>query len=290
MVTPELSQSDEALEPDVERGVTRLEELGHRFLDATTRHLRSWIWEQTEEIIDADPQRVVDLGPRRLRRLRKRVGRLDRKLPSIVEHKIGSDTMWVRHAPRRKSRRVWWLLDAALVVVGLVLLPLGVDVAVALAFFAAAILMATAVLTISLRRRGSGDDDVRAVTAWWVSPKNASRPIPRAFEQRLRAMASRLGRIHRRAGLGRRRWTRSPTQSGVLLYWEPIEPSDEMREALTAYREAAGELHALLTAHVDEEAQRIQREAESLWQATAPGPEQVDPEADPVEDDETASD
>ncbi len=82
--------------------VAELERLRAQFLDASNAQLRSWIWEETDSVIEADPTRTLELGRRGLRSLRRRVKRLERRMPRMVRRQLGDKNLWVIR-PRRRS-------------------------------------------------------------------------------------------------------------------------------------------------------------------------------------------
>lgn len=68
------------------------------FLAATADYLRVWIWEETDDIIDSDPDQVVELGARKLKRLRKSVATIDKNMPKLVKRYVGAEPIWVHMA------------------------------------------------------------------------------------------------------------------------------------------------------------------------------------------------
>ncbi len=106
--------------------------------------------------------------------------------------------------------------------------------------------------------------------AGFKNPYRPTRdPIPRLLSDAFGLVMTRVGRVHRRSKLGKARWRKSKTVSGMFDYRGTFEPSEEMTDSLASYADAADELRAALQELDDQKADTLQQRAEGLWQGGA---------------------
>ncbi len=103
--------------------------------------------------------------------------------------------------------------------------------------------------------------------AGFKNPYRPTRePLPRLLQDAFGHVLTRLGKTHRRFRLGKARWRKSRTVSGVLDYRGTFQPSEEMTGTLERYADTADELRAALQDMDRLQAEDLRRRAEDLWQ------------------------
>ena len=93
------SESSEPLSIQVGDKLAEMEPLKQSFLDSTSGFLETWIWEETDSIVDEESKRAVRLGPRRLRRLRRKLKRVESRFPKRVKKRLGKKEYWAHQSP-----------------------------------------------------------------------------------------------------------------------------------------------------------------------------------------------
>ena len=198
-----------------ERISSLLDDMGpmqQRFLDATVEQLQAWVWKESDLVVETEPQRAVKLGKRRLNRMRKKLRKLERRLPRLVRKRVGKKEFWVHEA--------------------------------------------SAPETVMNIHGGAG----------FKNPYLPGRSgLPRVLGDAFGYVMTRLGKTHRRFKLGRARWRKSRSVSGMLDYRGTLEPSEEMKDAMSVYAAAADELRAALQELDAVDSEEITSRAKRLW-------------------------